>query len=622
MNTLREALENTPTGLLREMARTWGVDDAEKAGRPGLAAGLLEKMSQEEAVQAVLRLLDREERDLLRQLLAAGGRLPAPTLTRTYGPLRSADMAPDDWGALNPLERLHRRGLLFRAMSAWEDYRGPAFFVPAELWPFLPRVPRARPEELLPTLPAEEVEPIPLDLSLHRDMAVLLALLRRETHTPNEDGQYASIRQSLREIVLPLDFYQSCLLQVARQARLAAPDIEGALRPTAEAPQWLRAAPAMRTQVLFQAWSEHTSWDELAHIPELLVERPWAADTSIARGKVLRHLAACPGETWLALGKWVQMIESVDPEFLRPGGAGSRLRVRRRESGVWLEGVTSWNEVEGRYLRALIQGPLYWLGAVELGESPVHGLAFRVTALGQALLHPGTGLPPLPEEPIMVEGTFDVWVPPEAAPYAVFVLEGCAERAGRDRVSRYHLTRPAWQRALQRGERHEALLETLSRYGRGPVPQNVVFNLEEWSAAYGQLSLRQRLLLSAADTALLDEVLADPVVRAACGERLAPGAVEVLLDQVMALEERLGQLGRLPQVEEGLLARGERIPLTMSVGQAAALLALLGAVEELVGSKEAGRALAGLAERLVQRLPAPAQKRARRMRERWLRERQ
>lgn len=621
MQTLREALENTPTGLLREMARLWGVDDAEKAGRPSLAAGLMEKMVQEEAVQSVLRLLDREERDLLRQLLAAGGRLPAPTLTRVYGQLRPADMAPDDWSALNPLERLHRRGLLFRAMAAWEDYRGPAFFVPAELWPFLPRVPRTQPQELLQTLPENEVEPIPLDLSLHRDIAVLLALLRRETHTPNEDGQYAGVLQALQELVLPLAFYQSCLLQVARQARLVAPDIEGALRPTAEAQQWLRAAPAMRTQVLFQAWRDHPSWDELALIPELLVERPWATDTSVARGKALRHLAACPGETWLVLGKWLQAIEATDPEFLRPSGVGSRLRVRWRESGAWLEGVTSWNEVEGRYLRALIQGPLYWFGAVELGESPIHGLAFRLTALGQALLHPGTALPPLPEEPIMVEGTFDVWVPPEAAPYAVFVLEGCAERARREQVIRYHLTRPAWQRALQRGERHEALLEALARYGRGPVPQNVAFSLAEWAAAYGQLSLRQRLLLSAADAALLEEVLADPAVRAACGERLAPGVVEVLREHGTALEERLGQLGRLPEVEEGLLAQGERIPLALSVGQATALLALLGAVEELVGSKEAGRALAGLAERLAQRLPAPAQKRAHRLRERWLRER-
>jgi hypothetical protein len=616
MQTLREALENTPTALLREMAVAWEVADADKAGRPGLSTGLLARMAEEEAVQFVLRKLDRQERDLLRQLLAAGGRLPAATLTHTYGQLRSANLAPSDWAALNPLERLHRRGLLFRAYSAWEGYRGPAFFVPAELWPFLPRVPRTTPEDLLRPLPPGDVEVIPSDFSMHRDIATLLALFRRAAHPVNEKGQCPTGLQALQELLMPFPAYVTLLIAVARQARLLAPDIEGMLRPTAEGQQWLRAGPGLRAQVLFQAWREHPTWDDLAAIPELIVERVWPADLSLARGRALHHLAACPPETWLAQANWAQVIEAVDPEFLRPTATSSRPRVRSREDGSSLEGVTSWNEVEGRYLRFLLQGPLQWLGVVEVGESPTQGTAFRFTPLGQALLHPEAGLPPMSEEPAIVEGTFEVWVPREASPYIVFLLENCAERVQQDHVSRYQLTRPALHRSLQRGERLETLLEALGRYGRGEVPQNVLYTLREWAATYGQFHLSQPILLTATDALLLDEVLADPLVRAACEERLSPTTVGVVREKVAALEEQLAHLGYLPEVGEGIIPHGERLTLRLTTGQGTALLALLWAWAKEALPGDTGRIVADLAEELAQRLSPAAQDRARRLQER------
>lgn len=615
MQTLREVLENTPTALLREMAAAWEIDDADKAGRPGLTAGLLARMAEEEAVQGILRRLDRQERDLLRQLLAAGGRLPAAPLIHTYGQLRSPNLAPAEWEALNALERLHRRGLLFRAYATWEGYRGPAFFVPAELWKSLPRVPRAAPEDLLQPLVPGEIQVIPGDLSPHRDIAVLLALFRREAHLLTAEGQCPTGLRALEESLPPFPAYVTFLLTVARQGRLLAPDLAGALRPTAEGQQWLRAGPGLRAQVLFQSWREHPSWDDLAAIPELAVERPWPADLSLPRERALRHLSACAPDTWLAQASWAQLIEATDPEFLRPTGTGRRPRVRQREAGTLLEGVTSWSEVEGRYLRFLLQGPLHWLGVVDVGESPLQGTAFRLTPLGQALLHPGAGLPPLAEEPALVEGTLEVWVPREVSPYIVFLLENCAERVQHDHVSRYRLTRPALHRALQRGERLESVLDALARYGRGPLPQNVAYTVQEWAAAYGQLRIHQPILLTAAEATLLEQVLADPLVRSACGERLSSTTVEVIQDKAAGLEEQLDHLGYLPAVTEGTLARGERLALPLTVGQGVALLALLRSREERLPG-EAKSALADLAAALAQRLTPAAQARARRLQER------
>jgi len=115
-------------------------------------------------------------------------------------------------------------------------------------------------------------------------------------------------------------------------------------------------------------------------------------------------------------------------------------------------------------------------------------------------------------------------------------------------------------------------------------------------------------------------VLADPAVQAACAEQLAPGMVEVLPEQVAALVQRLAELGRLPEVEPGLLAEGERLLLPLPESQGPLLLALLWAWTEARAGGEHGRALAGLAETLARLLAPAGIARARRLKERWLRE--
>ncbi|MGB9722371.1 MAG: helicase-associated domain-containing protein [Chloroflexia bacterium] len=622
MRTLRQALEGIPTALLREMARFWKVPEAEQAGRPRLIAGLLERMGRAESVRDALGRLEETEREVLYTLLEAGGRVRAAVLTHRYGPLRPPGLAPSHPEALNPTERLHRRGFLFRTLAAWEDYAGPTFFIPPELLALLPAAPRPRPDELLRVLPPEEVRSTPADLRLHRDLACLLAFFRREDYGPPEEDVWPKdVGATLQRVLSPATestdasrnvptVYAAFGFHLARQAQLLAPDQEGWLRPTAEGLEWLRLPPIARAQVLFQAWCSLTAWDEIFAIPEL--ERLGPADPSIPRGRVLKALASLEAGRWYTLAGWLRFIESSAPDFLQPEGTSGRLRLR---SGRPLPtGPAAWKEVEGRYLRFIVEGPLHWLGLVDLGKGAAGDDAFRLNDLGQSLLHPEAGRPHLEEEPAAVEGTFEVWVPLEASPYIVFILEEYAERVCRDALSLYRLTRPALHRALERGAGVERLIEALERCGRGALPQNVAYTLREWASAYGKLRLRRPLLLTAAEAERLSEVLADPTIRAACGDRLSPTAVEVPAEQVAALLEALGRLGYLPQVEEGLLPRGERFPLALDSRQRIELLALLWTWEEERGGLP--RSLAGLTQALARTLSPAELARARRRKER------
>ncbi len=608
MRPLREALEDTPTSLLREIAHFWRVPEAERAGRPRLIAGLLEEMGQAEAVRDALRRLEEAEREVLRTLLEAGGRLRAAVLTHLYGPLRPWGIAPRDLESLNPTERLHRRGFLFRTLAAWEDYAGPTFFIPTELLSLLPTLPRPRPAERLQVFPPEAVRPTPADLRLHHDLACLLAFFRREDYGPPEEDVWPAEVGALLQKTLstPMETYAAFAFHLVRQARLLSADREGLLRPTAEGLEWLHLPPSARAQVLFHTWNDLASWDEVSAIPEL--ERLGPGDPSIPRRRVLRALASLEAGRWYTVAGWLRYIESESPDFLRPEGSPGRLRLR---SGRSLPtGPAAWKEIEGRYLRFLVEGPLHWLGLLDLGQGTAQEEAFCLNALGKALLHPEAGRPHLEEEPVAVEGTFEVWVPREASPYIVFILEEYAERVRRNTLSLYRLTRPALHRALERGIGVERLLEALERYGRGVLPQNVAYTLQEWASTYGKLRLHHPLLLVAAEAALLDTVLADPAVCAACGERLSPTTVEVPGEQAAALLEALGRLDHLPQIEEGVMPRGNRSPLLLDARQRSDLLALLWAWEEEQGNLP--RSLAGLVEALSRTLSPADLARARR----------
>lgn len=621
MRTLKQALERTPTALLREMARFWEIPENDQAGRPHLVANLLAEMPRPQAVQKALRRLDPEERDALQTVLAAGGRVQAPVLAETFGPLRPQRLIPQDPSALTATERLHRKGLLFRAFGAWDDWRGAVFFVPPELLTLLPHAPRETTETLIRPLDPQEVSLSgAADLSFHRDVACLLAWFSRKARSsPGNEGWGDDSLKRLRALLSPSHpSYAAFLLHTSQQARLFDADVEDILRPSAEGQQWLQAPTWLRVQVLFQAWRDHPTWDDLAAVPELFVERHWPADLALPRHRVLRHLSTCSQGDWLPLSPWIQLVREKDPHFLRPLGDPARPRIRMRETKAVLNGPASWDKVEGRYLRYLLSGPLHWMGLLDLGQAPGPSEAFRVTPLGQALLHEQARAPEMPEEAVMVEGTCEVWVPLEASPHIVFVLECCAERIQWDRVSRYRLTRSALHGALERGEQVDRLLEHLARHGRGEIPQNVAFSLQEWAAAYGRLRVERLLLLLAEDGVLLEEVLADPRVQEACGKRHSPHAVEVDPNQVPALIQALRRLGHTPQTHPDALPRRERISLSLTPGQAIDLLALLWALQEAPGSKAKAKAMAGLTDALTQALSPDDLAQARRRRAHWL----
>ncbi len=81
---------------------------------------------------------------------------------------------------------------------------------------------------------------------------------------------------------------------------------------------------------LQQTWRNDPGWNELWHIPELLIEETgWTNDAVLAREAILRHLGdcatdACPLGAWLSVEGLSAAVKAVDPDFARPDGDYAR----------------------------------------------------------------------------------------------------------------------------------------------------------------------------------------------------------------------------------------------------------------------------------------------------------
>ena len=141
---------------------------------------------------------------------------------------------------------------------------------------------------------------------------------------------------------------------------------ENALRPTRAAVDWLRQDREVQLRALADAWSA-SSWNDLCHTPGLRCEGSgWQNDPIAARTALLDHLPR--DERWYRLDDLVALIRENDPDFQRPEGNYDTWYIRDVTSSAYLRGFGSWDEVEGRLLRFLVGGPMYWLGLSEVGE--------------------------------------------------------------------------------------------------------------------------------------------------------------------------------------------------------------------------------------------------------------
>jgi hypothetical protein len=482
-----------------------------------LVALTLATLSDLSALGGLLASLSAEERAVLADLVAAGGRLPRYHLARRYGDFRefrpwdaASPVRPWEHPA-SPIERLYFLGLIF-----WDpDSRD--LLVPAEMLARYP-APLRPPQHPLP--PAA---PLPV---LH-DLAQLLALLAAEPPRLLH-GRWlppAFLREwGARCCQLPAHPALVGELRTPRRRLLhylvAAAGLVGLAGPflvlTPAGWEWLAAAPAAQLQALWPAFAAPDSqrWADF-RLPAYRL-----GITAVLHTALVRELTRSAAHS-AALG--------------RPEELAARLLARDPAPRSAL-GAHAWEpETQlAEALGALLTGPLTVLGVI---TSEASGL--RLTAWGAYLL--GTGpAPALQPLPRFVIGTDLDFTPPPFAcdPLALVTLATCAARQP---AGIYRLTQTSWVRALQRGATAEALLTQLNTAAQRPLTGAEIATLTSWAKGAARMRVRRLTVLEVSDPEILARLQRSRRGRRLIVQTLGRRAVAVDEGKLALLVRRLTQ---------------------------------------------------------------------------------
>jgi hypothetical protein len=317
-----------------------------------------------------------------------------------------------------------------------------------------------------------------------------------------------------------------------------------------------------RARRCYHAWLDTAFWNELAYTSNIIL-RPGPAPLDSAHEEVVhsrmqvmeRLLAEVVGE-WHKFSTFISRTRLYTPYLLFPRQRGTRaerytagnnpynwdFRLRRG----WLTPRDGWYLVEGGFIHAIITGPLHWLGLVNLDAD--HPDAFRMVPdlaliTSETLLdmhEPGWGR-------LVVQPNFEVIALAPVSEALLLHLDRFAERIRLELIAQYRLTRASITHAIQSGLQVEMIQRILEQAAGGPIPQNVQYSLIEWERQARRIELWKGVtLLEVDDVTLLDQLLADVETRNFFGRRLAPQLVEVLTDQLTAVQELLWQRDYLP----------------------------------------------------------------------------
>ena len=546
MRSLEKALSDHELIVLRVLGEWW-EQDFTGFDRKACVKALTAILSKLDMVQE-LNYLAAKEAEALQDLIAQEGKVPVASFSRNYGEVR--EMGPgrlereEPWLAPeNPAEALWYRGFLYRGFDDTPEGMIEFYYVPDELYEQFPQevIEKAVIKEttvtpLPPASPPKSYQSAPIDAV--DDMAAILSeamitglpegQVWQQTLLHDDPDRLSFLRGLARE---------TGILQVT----------EYGIRPTRTAVAWLRHSREEQLRSLMETWSSSV-WNELRHTPGLQCEgETWQNDPILARTTLLDALPRS-GE-WFHLDELVAHIKETDPDFQRPDGNYDTWYIRDLASGDYITGFAQWDKVEGRLLRFLVQGPMFWLGMVELSEPAL----FRLTPRTLDWLNDT----PAPQNevniPIVVQPDCTLLVPFNAGRYERFqtarISEALPSEAGQP--FQYRLTPASLNLAREQSIDPARILVFLQDASGRPLPPGVKRAIERWTERGVEGRLETAVVLRVRDKEILDTLRQNPKTRDYLGESL--GDLAVVVRDREKLLSATAQLGLLLDSDNGLI---------------------------------------------------------------------
>ena len=575
MRPISQSLQDHELIVLRIIGEWWEID---LTGENKLES--IQKLSQILPGldwQQELSFLPPEETDALHALVRAGGRLPLAQFYRQFGEIREMGPAAlareEPWLApANPAEDLWYRGLIYKGFDETPEGVVEFIYLPDEFLAAFAgeeTVSNSDPaSEKSPKEIVKEAAPHPTDPSPPTNNIPALTpdfepLNPPERPVPIETGAVDDVTTILslaqvNRLTAPSPTILPYLLnQDPNRADMLIPLTEeiGAMRlmpegyrATRSAVSWLKSDRFTALRRLWNAWRT-SDWNELWHHPALICEGSgWYNDPLAARKALLEAIVF--SEDWFAIDDVIGKIKKDNPDFQRPNGNYNTWYIRDVKTNLYLNGFEAWDQVEGRLIRFLIEGPLTWLGVVQLA-----GEAFRLTDRGVSWLNNA----PAQEEAIIEEPSqsgFEklvvldngiIQVPIDANRYERFLTGRIAslEPATPGGPYTYRMTAKTLADAQEQGIIPGRVIEFLEKASSGRLPASVRRALERWQEFGTEARLEEVIILRVAKAEILNTLRQHPKTRPYLGEMLGDLSAVVNRDHWPALMAAAAQLGLL-----------------------------------------------------------------------------
>ncbi len=550
MRTLEQALQDHELIVLRVLGEWWELD-LTGTDKLGCVSALAEVLSHLDMTQEV-HFVTPEETAALNDLIASGGRMPVASFSRKHGEVRL--MGPgklereEPWfDPVSASESLWYRGFLYRAFDETADGVMEFYYLPDEMIAQFAQTAGAAPTpvsaEKTPTLTPvsapDEIQTAVTDAV--DDLTTLLAIAQTTPdlldHAPDL-SRYLQNSDSDR---------QSLLMTLADEMGLLR-HTENGLRPTKTAVSWLQQSRETQLQEIANAWSS-SIWNDLCHTPGLRCEgEGWSNDPLLARTALLEKLVQT--SEWYSLKALVDLIKETDSDFQRPDGNYDTWYVRDMQSDAYVRGFANWNLVEGRLLRFLVKGPLFWLGMVEIGTTVTNAQYFRLTDRALNWLK---DIPVSSDEisvPLVVQADGTILVPHNASRYQRFRAARVGEMQPVEpgQPYAYRLTPHSLVQAQQQGIQPDRVLSFLAEASDRPLPASVKRGISRWQERGVEGRMETAVILRVKEAGILETLRTNPKTRDLLGESLGDLAVIVRPDDWLHLQKITAELGLLLDV--------------------------------------------------------------------------
>jgi hypothetical protein len=561
MPNLVQSFQGRDIGFLRIVARLWGIE---------LAASDIDKvldeltcaMLDQNLFMDMLDSLPADARSAFDSLINAEGKLPWVAFTRRFGEIREAGPGRRDREQiyLNPTSPAEV--LFYRALMAKAFFNNPAgaqefAYIPNDFIHLLSHgeyslVPAANASgEYLdqnsnsinsaasmgstvplgrPASPKERARPLATSDRLLDDATTLLAALRMGLPLPNTRIPVNVVLDflSAAKIIRPSSYKE--------KVGGGAPVIEAVRR-------FLEASRKNALEMLFAAWLESVTFNELRQVPGLVCEGDWSNQPLVTRKYLLTLLKTIPENKWWSLPAFLHSIKDKDPDFQRPAGDYDSWFIKRESDGTFLRGFANWNEVDGALVRYAITGPLFWLGQVDLSISADSDVisAFRVK-------HDKSPMPFAETARLHVSSQGNIIVPrlsPRLARYQI--ARFCEWDEDKGDEYHYRVSTTSLKKAVEQGLKVRQLVNLLARNAAAEIPPAFIKALNRWELNGIEARVEFHTILKVSQPEVLEDLRRTKAGRF-LGETLGPVSIVIKQGAQAKVLAALAEMGLLADV--------------------------------------------------------------------------